>query len=167
MSETERDMSDGAFIRRFAKVLTGLGAIIVLSVVTAGIFSCGQDPNAEYEAARNAKQVAPVAAANTSAQAAQAAAPAAAPAAAARSGEQIVTSTCAACHGSGMLGAPKIGSKADWEPLVKAAGGIDGAVKNAINGIGNMPPRGGDSTLTDAEVHDAVKYMLDKAGISG
>ncbi|TAM10570.1 MAG: cytochrome c5 family protein [Nevskiaceae bacterium] len=165
MSEHERDMSDGAFIRRFAKVIAGLCGIIVLSFVTAGIFSCGQHPEAKLAEARNAQQVAPVAEANTSAQAAAPAA--AAPAAAARSGEQIVTGTCAACHGTGMLGAPKIGSKADWQAKLSAAGGIDAAVKNAIHGIGNMPPRGGDSTLTDAEVHDAVEYMLGKSGISG
>lgn len=159
------DMSDMAFIRRFSMVIGGLSAIIFISFIVAGIFGAGKDHHPELEQQRNAQRLAPVASAITSAATPQPTA-AAAPAAA-MSGEQIVTNVCSACHGSGMLGAPKIGSKADWESKLKAAGGVDAAIKNAIHGIGNMPPRGGDSSLSDQEIHEAVEYMLGKSGISG
>lgn len=34
----------------------------------------------------------------------------------------------------------------------RTAQGLDGLMKNAINGIRSMPARGGDPTLTDEEV---------------
>ena len=75
-----------------------------------------------------------------------------------RSGKEIFESTCAACHSSGVLGAPKVGSKADWAPRLKA-GGIDGMVKSAIQGKNAMPPKGGDDSLSAAELKAAIVYM--------
>ncbi|MCA3813458.1 MAG: c-type cytochrome, partial [Burkholderia sp.] len=48
-------------------------------------------------------------------------APAAAPASAdaATAGKALYSSTCVACHGAGVLGAPKFGSKEDWAPRLK------------------------------------------------
>ncbi|MBD3671282.1 MAG: cytochrome c5 family protein [Gammaproteobacteria bacterium] len=74
----------------------------------------------------------------------------------ARSGKEIVNSTCAACHGTGALGAPKIGNKADW----KGRGSLAAMVKSAAKGKGAMPPRGGDSSITDGELKAAISYML-------
>jgi mono/diheme cytochrome c family protein len=37
-------------------------------------------------------------------------------------------------------------------------------VATAIKGKGAMPPRGGDATLTDAEIARAVTYMANQAG---
>jgi cytochrome c5 len=62
-----------------------------------------------------------------------------------------------------VLGAPKIDDKAAWEP--RAAQGLDTLMKNATNGIRSMPARGGDPTLTDEEVQNAIIYMTGKAGI--
>lgn len=77
-------------------------------------------------------------------------------------GEQVVTEVCAACHVSGALGAPKIGSNGDWAPRIKQ--GFDTLVKNAISGIRQMPPKGGNPDLSDIEVARAVAVMGNKSG---
>ncbi len=76
-------------------------------------------------------------------------------------GEQIYTSTCLACHGAGVLGAPKFGDKAAWEPRI--AQGMDTLHTNSINGIRMMPPKGGNASLKDEDVKAAVDYMISKA----
>ena len=75
-----------------------------------------------------------------------------------RSGAQIVQSQCALCHASGFDGAPRIGDYAAWLPRTKL--GIDALVRTAIRGHRNMPPRGGQTNLTDDEVRGAVIYMI-------
>jgi len=80
----------------------------------------------------------------------------------ARSGEAVYTAVCTSCHAAGVLGAPKIDDKAAWEPRV--AKGLDGLMKNAVNGINNMPARGGDPSITDEELTNAITYMTGKAG---
>ena len=87
-------------------------------------------------------------------------APAAAPGA--RNGEAIVKATCSACHATGVQKAPKIGDKSDWAPYIKQ--GLNTLVQTAIKGKGAMPPRGGDASLTDAEVARAVVFMANSAG---
>ena len=89
-------------------------------------------------------------------------APAAAPGA--RSGEDIVKTVCAACHQSGVAGAPKLGDQAAWAPRIKQ--GESTLVKNAINGLRAMPPRGGDASLTDVEAARAVVFMANQSGAS-
>lgn len=80
-----------------------------------------------------------------------------------RSGKDIVDSVCLSCHGSGVLGAPKIGEKGQWSP--RASKGLDGLVKSAINGLNAMPPKGGDPTLSEENISAAISYMLEKSGI--
>jgi cytochrome c5 len=75
----------------------------------------------------------------------------------ARSGKEIVDATCAACHATGALGSPKVHNKADWSPRMKQ--GMATLLKHAINGIRSMPPRGGDSSLSDADLKAAITYM--------
>ena len=76
----------------------------------------------------------------------------------ARSGEQVVNTVCQTCHGAGLVGAPKIGDKAAWQP--RLAQGVNALREHAIKGIRAMPPRGGNPSLSDAEVSGAVDYML-------
>lgn len=76
-------------------------------------------------------------------------------------GEQVYTATCLACHGAGVLGAPKFGDKAVWAPRI--AQGADTLHANAINGVKMMPPRGGNASLTDEDVKAAVDYMVSKS----
>ena len=75
-------------------------------------------------------------------------------------GETIYTATCQACHGAGVLGAPKIGDKALWEPRI--AKGMDVLYASSINGIKMMPARGGNAALKDDEMKAAVDYMVSK-----
>ena len=75
---------------------------------------------------------------------------------------KVVLTSCVGCHASGALGAPKIGSKGDWEPRV--AGGIDALVKSAIAGKGNMPPRGGGDFNAE-ELKAAIQSMLADSGL--
>lgn len=74
------------------------------------------------------------------------------------SGKKIVEMQCIKCHGTGELGAPKIGDRAAWIPRMKY--GIDALVLSAIRGHGGMPARGGMAALTDPEVREAVIYMF-------
>jgi cytochrome c5 len=78
------------------------------------------------------------------------------------SGAEIVTKVCGACHGSGVLNAPKIGDKGAWSKL--KATGMKTLVGNAIKGKNAMPPRGGDPSLSDDEVKAAIDEMLKQTG---
>ncbi len=87
-----------------------------------------------------------------------AAAPAAAPAAAAAgAGKKTYDTACVACHATGVAGAPKFGDKAAWAPRLKA--GMDAVYAIALKGKGAMPPKGGNTALSDADVKAAVDYM--------
>ena len=67
---------------------------------------------------------------------------------------------CAQCHMDGILGAPKFGSREDWEP--RLAKGIDKLYKHAIDGINSMPPRGACDECTDEDIKAIVDYMISK-----
>lgn len=75
--------------------------------------------------------------------------------------QTIYGSVCVACHGSGAAGAPKTGDKAAWAPRI--AQGKDALYKSALNGKNAMPPRGGMSSLSDAEVKATVDFLVGKA----
>jgi cytochrome c5 len=81
---------------------------------------------------------------------------------AARSGEEIVKSSCAACHQTGAAGAHKIGDAAAWSKLVGQP--LEALVQSAAKGKGAMPPRGGLPDLTDLELARAIVYMANQSG---
>ncbi len=81
---------------------------------------------------------------------------------AAMSGDMVYEKYCLACHGSGALGAPMFGDKAAWAPRI--AQGYETLIKHAIEGINQMPARGGNPDLTDTEIANAVAYMANEAG---
>jgi len=74
-------------------------------------------------------------------------------------GQAIYTSVCFACHDTGVAGAPKRGDAAAWEP--RLAQGIETVYDHAINGLNVMPPKGGNPSLSDAEVKAAVDYLVE------
>jgi len=84
------------------------------------------------------------------------------------SGEQVYGQVCKTCHDAGLAGAPKTGDKAAWTPRI--AEGEKTLVTHAIAGfqgkMGVMPPKGGNTDLTDDEVHRAVVYIANQAGAS-
>ncbi len=113
-------------------------------------------------AASTAATPAPAAAA--AAPVAAAAAPAAATTVASASkadGKKVYESTCHVCHGAGIAGAPKFGDKAAWGPRI--AQGEATLVQHAMGGFqgksGVMPPKGGNTSLSDADIKAAVEYM--------
>ena len=98
-----------------------------------------------------------------SASAVVAAAPAAAPENVV--GKSVYGKTCSLCHAANVAGAPKPGDKADWAPRI--AQGMDVLHKHALEGFngakGQMPARGGSTTLKDDEVKAAVAFMVDQS----
>jgi len=84
--------------------------------------------------------------------------------AAALSGEEAYAS-CAACHGTGIAGAPAVGDAKAW--TTRIAQGADTLYDHAINGYqgtaGYMPAKGGNTALTDDSVKAAVDYMVEKS----
>ncbi len=80
-------------------------------------------------------------------------------------GKGVYNKTCALCHASGVAGAPMPGNKEQWAPRI--AQGKDTLYKHALEGFtgqaGMMPPRGGNTALTDDEVKAAVDYMVGKS----
>lgn len=75
-----------------------------------------------------------------------------------RDGAAVYNSVCMACHASGVAGAPKAGDKAAWAPRI--ALGAATLLKNAANGKGAMPPKGGAADLSDAELKAAVDHLV-------
>lgn len=81
-----------------------------------------------------------------------------------RSGEEVYNAVCSSCHAAGALGAPKLNSKGDWGARI--AQGYTKLIEHAINGIRQMPPRGGDPDISDIEIARTVAYMANSAGAS-
>ena len=75
-----------------------------------------------------------------------------------RTGEQIVKQQCAACHQTGVGGAPRIDDRAAWARRMKF--GLNATVRSATKGHGAMPARGGLADITDAELRAAILYMF-------
>lgn len=83
-------------------------------------------------------------------------------ASAVETGKQIWEGTCSACHATGALGAPKIGNKAEWVPHL--AKGLKVLEQHALHGFLQMPAKGGNPSLTDAQVIKALEYMVSQSG---
>ncbi|MGA9341379.1 MAG: c-type cytochrome [Rhodanobacteraceae bacterium] len=80
-------------------------------------------------------------------------------------GKTIFGNLCQTCHTTGAAGAPKISDKAAWAPRI--AQGLQTLVTHAIEGYkgpdGNqMPAKGGNPALTDAQVKATVEWMVDQ-----
>jgi cytochrome c5 len=73
-------------------------------------------------------------------------------------GKTLYGQTCAACHASGLAGAPKVGDKAAWAP--RTGGGKGGLVASVVKGKGAMPPKAGNASLTEEDIGAAIDYML-------
>lgn len=81
------------------------------------------------------------------------------PVAAQQGGKDVYTKACVTCHATGIAGAPRYGNVADWSP--RLAAGTAKLYQSALNGtLKGMPPKGGHSSLSDAETKAAVDYML-------
>ncbi len=117
---------------------------------SAPVAAVSAPPAAEVPPAASAAPVAP-----------SAPAPAVASAADLAKGEQVYGATCLACHGAGVMGAPKFADKAAWQPRI--AKGNATLYASAMDGFKTMPAKGGNMMLKDDEVKAAVDYMVSKA----
>ena len=151
-----------------------MNALTLLPLTLAiALSACGQKQAQHAEASPGTAAAAPVAAtappapapAAAPAAAAEPAAPSTAPAAGGGDlalGEKVYGANCIACHGAGVLGAPKFGDKTAWGPRI--AQGKETLYTHALNGFKMMPARGGNAALKDEEVKAAIDYMASKAG---
>ena len=175
-SKSDQDKSDLPFAPTLRKtiiiLLVGFATPVIVLLLLVRFISTGAptEANSTIAADSASQAVAPAnpAAATSSPTPTAASAPAASHVASgaatttvADAGKQLYSSTCIACHGAGVAGAPKVGDEAAWAPRI--AQGIAVLDAHAIQGFqgkaGMMPPKGG-STASDADVKAAVAYMV-------
>lgn len=165
-------MSDREFWKFFAGLIGALVALTVVLIIVAQVIASHSKrsetlamdtntvaerikPVGEVSVARQAPPASPVMEALISS----------ANAAGADKGKSVYDASCAACHNVGVAGAPKLGDKAAWKDRI--AQGKDKLYEHSIKGFqgkaGFMPPKGGNMTLSDADVKAAVDYMLNKS----
>ena len=83
-------------------------------------------------------------------------------------GREVWGTTCMNCHGGNKLtGAPKITSTRAWAPRIDR--GMDMMIARAIEGFigptyAQMPARGGNEALSDADIGAAVAFMVWASG---
>jgi len=152
-------MSDSQFVKVFSGMLLALAVLTVVLIAVANSIG-GKHAmavaQADYQKAvaertKPVGQLAVAAAVDTLIPTAQAA-----------DGKATFDASCAACHGTGVAGAPKLGDKAAWAPRI--AQGNETLYKHAIGGFqgksGFMPAKGGNASLADDAVKAAVDYMV-------
>lgn len=79
-----------------------------------------------------------------------------------KTGEQVYLESCKVCHGGGVAGAPALGKRKAWTPLI-AEGQVPLTV-TAWMGIRAMPPKGGREDLGLDEFARATAWMAREAG---
>jgi cytochrome c5 len=154
---------DSAFLTTALGVLAGLFAITFGIIIVAGMMSGGTKKLDPEQTKKMEARLAPIAKVITdpsmlvkvSANANRTPVPP----------EEVFAQVCTACHTAGVLGAPKIGDKAEWSKRKSADGGIDGLAANAIKGKNQMPARGGNPDLSDDEIKQTVELMLKRTGV--
>jgi cytochrome c5 len=69
----------------------------------------------------------------------------------------------ASCHENAVEGAARAGDMSAWQPRLEK--GIEALYENTINGIGEMPPRGGcGNACTDGDLMSLVDLMVGGPG---
>lgn len=158
---SEQQMNDSTFSRLFIIMIITMTIMTIIIVVLASFAASGVnaklDERNELENSQAiADRIAPVGKFSATTVSAAAVTVASEP----LSAEQVYAS-CAACHDAGTLGAPITGNADSWSDRIGK--GIDTLYSNAINGINNMPAKGGNASLSDDEIKAVVDYMLEKS----
>jgi cytochrome c5 len=175
MSEAKHDEPAGPIKNWKQLLVVAVAAFVVpvlliigiVQLITGGIKAGPNVPGMTSEAI--AARIKPVGEINTGAAGAvdtsavsptqvAAAAPASDAAAKPKSGSEVYQSVCTACHGAGLAGAPKTGDAGAWKQRI--AQGKNTLYEHAIKGIRMMPAKGGNTSLSDAEVKAAVDYLV-------
>jgi cytochrome c5 len=163
-----------AWFMRAVGILAGLvaGILLLASYGASGARTEPSKDGLEYQRLV-AERIAPAARvavagqdnAALNANAGSAAAPPVAAPAAVLTGEQVYNTTCIACHGAGVAGAPKFGDKGAWAP--RLGQGLAVLHKHALEGfqgkVGVMPAKGGRVDLPDQSILNGVDYMVNAA----
>ena len=80
-------------------------------------------------------------------------------------GKTIFGNLCKTCHENAATGAPVLTDKGAWAPRIGQ--GMETLFTHAINGFtgskGAMPAKGGNASLTDAQVKATVQWMVSQA----
>ncbi len=71
--------------------------------------------------------------------------------------EKMYDASCKLCHANDTMGAPAVGDANAWKSVMEK--GMDEVLANAINGTGGMPPKGGNTDLSDADIKEIVEFM--------
>ena len=79
-------------------------------------------------------------------------------------GKDVYHENCGVCHDEGKNGAPKIGDKEIWQPLI--AKNMDVLIKNTLHSD-DHPKNGGCKLCTTGELIEAIKYMVSQSKTEG
>ena len=77
-------------------------------------------------------------------------------------GENTYKQVCAVCHQNGIAGAPKVGDKAKWAPLIKE--GQVQLTSHGYVGVRGMPAKGGKADLSVADFAASLVFMVNQSG---
>jgi cytochrome c5 len=162
----ELTMNDSQFVKAFTGMMLGLiGLTIVLFIIANMIGGKTKTSAVNDDTQVVAERIKPVGTLVVAAKTVADAVIPAAQAADAAKGKATYDASCAACHGTGVAGAPKLGDKAAWADRI--AQGEDVLNEHAIKGFqgkkGVMPAKGGNMSLSDDVVKDAVAYMVEQS----
>jgi len=165
--------TDRVFLKHFLMVI---GFLVVVMFLLQGlgyyIYSYNppaKNPEADKQAQQRIAPVGAVYAGDTGRAALVAAQEAAKKAAEAQvayggtlDGKTIFGNLCTTCHSNAATGAPVITDKAQWAPRI--AQGMDTLIKHATEGFqgskGLMPAKGGNPSLSNAQVKATVEWMV-------
>lgn len=155
MSSTET--SDSGMYKMMV-IVCGILTIFTLIVMLMANMLGGHTADLTDPVMRNAlvQRIAPVGKIRTAAMAEAEGAAAPAVVVAELGPEDLYNGACAACHASGVAGAPMLGDAAAWDE--RNALGLEALVASVINGKGAMPARGG-SSYSDEDIQRAVKHL--------
>lgn len=74
-------------------------------------------------------------------------------------GQVVYENHCIVCHRDGLAGAPKFHNEKEWKPRLSGRT-IDDLVASSIKGLNAMPAKGTCNECSDADLKNAIQYML-------
>jgi cytochrome c5 len=153
MFVTDKNTTDS--VRNWTVIIYTVASVLILSLIYYLLIT--KLDNTDYQEPKDLRveRIKPIGQVNIEGSKPATATPVAA---APKSGKEVYDGVCFACHASGVLAAPKFRDQADWANRI--AKGKEALLQSAINGLNNMPARGGNPNLQDEELKAAIEYML-------